>query len=182
MAAKQLPDVETLRKLLDYDPETGILTWKARPVEMFSKAGIGREWNNRYAGKAAGNEIGYQKGYLAFTALGSHLLAHRVAWALHYSEWPADHMDHINGNKADNRIENLRVVTVRENCMNRPRRKDNSSGHTGVYWVANENRWMAQIKAGGRQKTIGRYLEKEDAIAARKDAEAAYGYHPNHGR
>lgn len=110
------------------------------------------------------------------------MLAHRVAWALHYGEWPDGQIDHINGDKADNRLDNLRVVTAQGNAKNRPLRSDNTSGHVGVYWVTETKQWMAQIKVDGRQVTIGRYKTFEDAVVARKKAEEVHGYHANHGR
>jgi hypothetical protein len=110
------------------------------------------------------------------------MLAHRVAWALHYGEWPSDQIDHVNGDKTDNRLENLRIVTAQGNAKNRSLRSDNTSGHVGVYWVRETKKWSAQIKVDGRQKTIGSFESLEDAVKARKAAEDLNGYHANHGR
>lgn len=181
MAAKQLPDVETLRKLLDYDPETGILTWKQRPVEMFPNAPKAKRWNTRYAGKPAGNTKTYQKGYRALCLLQKNYPTHRIAWALHYGRWPEDQIDHINGRPSDNRIINLREVTNLENCRNQKRARNNTSGHVGVHFRKKEQRWMAYISVGKRIQ-LGEFATFEEAVAARKTAEVKYGYHPNHGR
>jgi hypothetical protein len=181
MAERQLPDVETLRKLLDYDPETGILTWKPRPENMFPNAAKAKRWNTRYAGKRAGNSIAYQKGYLAVCILERNQQVHRVLWALHYGRWPVDQIDHINGNPADNRLTNLREANTFVNCRNQRRPKNNTSGHVGVCFDKSAQKWGAYITCGKRVY-LGCFSRKEDAVAARKAAEREYGFHPNHGR
>lgn len=180
MATKPLPDVETLRKLLDYDPETGFLTWKPRPVEMFPNEPKFKRWNTRYANKRAGNAKGYQKGYIAMCILSKNYPAHRVAWAMHYGEWPKDQIDHINRQPADNRISNLRIVSNFENCRNKGFSKKNTSGHIGVHLRRNTGKWYAYISMRGRV-SLGSFNTFEEAVAARKAGELKYGYHPNHG-
>jgi hypothetical protein len=107
--------------------------------------------------------------------------AHRVAWAIHFGEWPK-FIDHINGDKTDNRIENLRAVSFVENTRNRKRPTNNSSGHAGIYWHTKERRWVARIGDGAGRKRLGSFLNLDDAVAARRKAEVDLGYHPNHGR
>jgi hypothetical protein len=114
--------------------------------------------------------------------LGSFLLAHRVIWAIVYGEWP-EQVDHINGNRADNRIANLRAATSASNSRNMARSRLNSSGVSGVRWNRVEQRWHVVICAAANQrKFIGQFKTFEDAVAARKEAEQQFGYHPNHGR
>lgn len=186
MAAKALPSISDLRKALDYDPETGALTWRARSAEMFSdgkqsavqNAAI---WNGRFSGKPA--LCGHHgNGYLHGTAFDRKHYAHRVAWAIHYGEWPEGEIDHINGDRTDNRISNLRAVTRSENQRNAKRRADNASSVTGVYWRRQEGKWSAQIFSGGRRKCLGCFTEFDAAVAARRAAEIELGFHPNHGR
>lgn len=180
MAAKDLPDPELLRKLLRYEPETGKLFWRKRPPEMFGRRANFLAWNKRWAGKAA--FTAYRQGYHQGRVLSQNLVAHRVIWALHTGAWPEHQIDHINGNRADNRWRNLRAVTSAENMRNKRQRSNNTSGVTGVSWAKEKRKWLADIRVNGKQIHIGRFDQKADAIAARKAAEKQYGFHPNHGR
>jgi hypothetical protein len=169
-----LPTVAELRKLLLYDPETGLLSWKTRPAER-------KSWNTRYAGTPALHcihEDGYRKGRIRRVLFR----AHRVAWALHHGSWPAGHIDHINGDRADNRIANLRDVTRHENQRNMRRPSDNTSGRIGVWWHKRNQKWVAEIRTAGRKKHLGSFARFEEACRARAEAEQADGYHENHGR
>ena len=90
-------------------------------------------------------------------------------------------VDHINRNKLDNRICNLRVCTQQQNKRNRSIQCNNTSGVTGVSWVSKYNKWMAQIQINGKSKNLGCFNTKEEAINARKQAEIEYfgEYAPN---
>lgn len=184
---KKLPSPRVLRRLISYDPETGELRWKERPVWMFAKARYTRSanaqaWNTRYAGKLALASI-EEKGYLTGSLImGVRVKAHRAAWAYHYGEWPSEQIDHINGVVNDNRILNLRVVSPSGNARNRSRRSDNTSGTMGVSWMTQHQKWKASITNRGQQIYLGIFTHKADAVAARKAAEVKYGFHPNHGR
>jgi len=186
MAKEDLPTPEELRKLLRYAPDTGKLYWLERSTEFFEdgKQSAEREcrrWNTRYAGEEAfitDHGEGYRQGSI-FSVM---YLAHRVVWAVHQGEWPTHEIDHINGVKNDNRIENLRAVTRVANSRNLPKRADNSSGVTGVTWNKNALKWTAQITVNTQQVHLGVFTKRDDAIAARKAAEAKYGFHENHGR
>jgi hypothetical protein len=138
-------------------------------------------------------EIKRIKGGRAFVSLDSHgylqgrvngvlVLAHRAAWALHYGTWPDGQIDHINGQRDDNRLENLRIVSATDNARNAKVRSDSSTGHPGVGWHSRYNKWIARIGIKGRQKTLGYYASLADAVSARRAAEIDLGYHRNHGR
>lgn len=178
---------ETLRSLMIYCPETGRLAWLMRSEKRFPDTGKGgaarraKAWNKQYAGKLAFTGIA-QNGYRKGQIFGKTLLAHRVAWALHYGAWPDGLIDHINGDKADNRIENLRLVDHSGNTKNNRISKKNTTGHIGIYWEPLRNKWRADITADKKTVCLGRFDNKDDAIAARKAAEPKYGFHPNHGR
>lgn len=124
------------------------------------------------------NPLGYAEVGLFNKAYG----AHRVIWAFHHGEWPLDFIDHINGIRNDNRLENLRVVPQSENLKNLRLSNKNLSGRTGVCWHKEFGRWHAQIKTGGVKKHLGYFVDFNDAVAARKKAEQQYGFHANHGK
>ena len=107
---------------------------------------------------------------------------HRMAWTLHNKCKPSGFIDHINHDKSDNRIENLREVTKVQNNRNKSMCKLNTSGNTGVSWHKRDNIWEARIKVDYKQVYLGRFNSKEDAIKAREDAEVLYGFHANHGK
>jgi hypothetical protein len=161
-----------LRQLVEYDPETGKLTWKPR-------AGNPR-FNNRLAGKPAFAQP--SDGYLTGHINRKNYKAHRIAWAVAYGEWPNGDLDHINGDRSDNRIENLRVVDVAENARNLRLSRLNTSGVTGVSWFARDSKWWAKITVSRRVIHLGFFNNLSDAAAARRAAELAYGFHENHGR
>lgn len=174
-------DIEALHEAVHYNPDTGVLTWCERPESHFGSLSAHKRWNTRYAGRrafAAKNRGGYLHG--SFNKVS--VYAHRVAFALYHGSWPFEQIDHINGDRADNRAVNLREVTNRENHRNRPARKDMSSEDVfGVRRSPCGKRWRAQIK-GVKNTHLGTFASKADAIAARKAAERKYGYHANHGR
>lgn len=91
-------------------------------------------------------------------------------------------IDHINHDRSDNRIENLRLVTGGENKKNQSIRKRNKSGFTGVGWHSKAKKWRAEIKSGGVYMYLGLYSSIGDAVNARKMAEIELGFHDNHGR
>ena len=180
-----MPKIEprVLRELLDYDPSSGILTWKRRDHRHFKGSSKhtpevqARIWNDIWAGEPAFTACA--NGYHLGAVLGISMKAHRVIWAIVHSEWP-EFVDHIDGNRSNNRIENLRSVTKAENQQNRKISSNNTSGHVGVYWRPDKGSWRASI--GSDRQNLGSFRTREEAIAARKAAEVARGYHPNHGR
>ncbi len=168
--------------MLRYEPETGKLFWEPRGPEWFAHLDRPEVESRIWIGRNAGREAftaSDGKGYLQGQVLKYHTMAHRVIWAMHAGEW-AGLIDHINGNGCDNRIANLRAVSSKENGRNAATPVTNSSGIMGVRFY--KGGWEACIFVDGRQRHLGRYRTKADAAAARKAAEAAHGYHPNHGR
>lgn len=183
---KHLPSPRLLRRLIDYCPKTGAMVWEPRPVWMFKsfkreRATAAKIWNSRFANGPAlssRDRHGYPRGHI----FGQMHRAHRVAWAIHYGEWPSDEVDHINGNRADNRIGNLRVVSKFKNMRNARRSKANKSGVTGVYRRGDTGKWVAKLMHNRRVVNLGEYDQFEDAVSARKAGERKFGFHPNHGR
>lgn len=175
MAQKPLPSADVLRQLLDYNPETGELTWKPRDASVFTSTtthsadALARQFNKKYAGKralAALDNVGYRSGRL----LSSQVRAHRVIWKMVYGYEPKL-IDHINQDKKDNRICNLRDVSKAANSVNRECRRNGQI--TGVTWCANRRKWVAQMQTGGKNMAR-RFAKKEDAIAYRAELERAF--------
>lgn len=163
----------------DYDPETGIMRWRRRPLNDFVSHQAWHRWNNMHAGKIAGsvNDDGYRH---AKVIEHSYKL-HRVAWLLFYGVWPEGDLDHINGDRTDNRIANLRIVNREDNGKNRRISSNNTSGQTGVCWHPKCKKWVASIRVSKHQIYLGRFDEFNRARQARKAAEQKYGFHTNHG-
>ncbi len=171
---------EILKEFLDYDPETGALLWKTRDRKWFANDNAFHGWNTKCAGKEAFTAT-RSEGYKVGRIFNRPLRAHRVLYCLHFGYFP-DSIDHINGNPADNRISNLRDVTHAVNHRNRRLQSNSSSGVYGVRWSKEHERWRARINVDGKEVHIGYYPTKDGAVLARKQAEAKYGFHPNHGR
>jgi hypothetical protein len=170
---KSLPSIDYLRQRLRYEPETGKLFW-------LDYEGMPKRWRTRFAGKeafTADDGEGYLRG-----GIDTHLFrAHRVAWALHYGEWPDDQIDHINGVRDDNRIINLRVVGILDNNRNKAMHSNNTSGVTGVVWYKPYCKWQTRIKVNGRTLFLGYFDSFEEAAAVRKEASIKYGFTERHG-
>lgn len=172
--------IDMLHVLFVYNSETGELFWRKRPVSMFKSLRDCNAWNTRFAGKMSFSINTY--GYLVGPVMGKRISAHRIAYAIHYGAWPVAEIDHINGIRNDNRIVNLRAVDRRENMKNTKQSLRNTSGVTGVHWNATSKRWNARINtATKKHKFLGSFIEFNDAVRARKDAEKHFGYSDRHG-
>lgn len=157
-----------LKKLLYYTPHTGTFT------RLISTSNVVK------VGDIAGC-LNAQK-YYSIRINKKSYLCHRLAWLYIYGYFPKNQIDHINHNRGDNRICNLREVTMQENKRNSPIPSNNTSGTIGVYWHKQRQKWLASIKVNKKQLSLGIYKNKEDAIKARKHAEKIYKFHKNHGK
>lgn len=165
MADKPTPTPEQLRQLLDCDPETGDLFWKERPVSMFGSLRAARSWNAMWAGKPALSCID-ANGYKTGTLLGRRIKAHRVVFCICHGFWP-ESVDHINGNRADNRIENLRDANQSENMKNVKPRSGSTSKYLGVGWHKATRKWAAQIRSrDGKNVHLGLFQSETEAAKA----------------
>lgn len=162
---KTRPSVEELKERLSYDPETGIFTWRV--------AGKGRRRGS----------VGYTRkdGYRVINIGGIPRYAHRVAWALVTGVWPENTIDHINGDRADNRFENLRDVSYQHNTHNIcDPQCNNKSGLLGAYWNAQRGKWYSTIGHDNKTKYLGLFNTPERAHAAY--CKAKDELHPTHMR
>jgi len=168
MKPNTLPPLEILQGLFSYNVKTGVGYWK----------------NNRGSVKK-GDIVGtrHQGGYLQVGIMGKVYFWHRIIYKLlstHFDESLC--VDHINGDRNDNRPENLRLVTPSENQKNLKLFSTNKSGRVGVFWNKARGKWCASITLENKQVNIGQYKTKSDAIRAREKAENESGFHFNHGR
>jgi hypothetical protein len=150
---KNLPDVETLHKLFDY--KDGNLIWKIQPSKIV-KAGSVAGYKNQY-------------GYIVVRIKRSPYQAHRLIWAWHNRTIPSC-LDHINGDRCDNRIENLRLATYMENSHNRKIARHNTSGFKGICASKNKSKWTASIMLNGKRTHLGTFEDKNEAIKAYEKA------------
>lgn len=181
MAEKALPCPTVLRQRLRYEADTGKLFWRSLKLSDFTPTpGQSAEtkykvWQTRYAGKEAFTYV--NDGYRVGKVCGCRLKAHRVIWAIVHGEWPRLQIDHINGQKDDNRLENLRDVSARANANNRTYLVPRTFGKIGVY--RHMRGWRAEVSVAGKVIKLGYYKTKEEAIAARNAAEILISNQPH---
>ena len=162
-----------LRSLLDYAPDTGALTWKERPSRMFLSSRACSVWNANLAGRPAFTAL-CANGYASGAIFGKTYRGHRIAMALHLGRWlsPDEHIDHINGDRSDNRAANMRIVGRQQNMRNLATPVHSTSGRIGVSYSRQKKAWRAYILG----KHIGYFSSIEEAAQARRAAETAYGF------
>lgn len=147
---------ESLREVLDYDPDTGIFLWKAREATTPSI----KMWNGRYAGKKAG---GLYRDYIEIAIDDENYYGHRLAVFYMTGEWPEHGVDHEDLDGSNNTWTNIRSATKSQNAANTTFYKTNTSGIKGVCWHKRARRWQAQIKCQGKYKFLGTFKSKEAA-------------------
>lgn len=158
-------------ELFTYNEETGLLIWKTRPSPRVK----------------IGDVVGsiHHTGYRNVRVNKKNYLAHRIIWDMNNPGdrlQPGEEIDHIDHDKLNNRLSNLRKVSAGANCRNKSKHNTNTSGQMGVYHFKAYGKWRAQIVVSGSLIFLGNFARKEDAIAARKEAEVKYNFHENHGK
>lgn len=155
---------EQLKQFLHYDPETGFFTWIKGPR------------SNIEIGSIAGS---IDDGYIVIRFQFKNYRAHRLAWFYMNGEFPKNHIDHIDGNRANNKFINLRLCTNSENQQNRVSNKNTSSKFVGVSWYKPLKKWVAQIRIKGKLFHKGYFNTEEDAFAAYcKAKQEAHTFNP----
>lgn len=158
--------ISRIKNHLHYDSATGKLTWL-------------KTTGRQVAGRPGGSPNG--SGYIQIKIFGVMYVAHRLAWAMHYGVWPRLQIDHINHVRDDNRIENLREATNKENSRNVSVRRGSSLGVLGVSFNKGHGYYEAHITINRKKKHIGWFMTMDEAMSARKEAEKKLGFHENHG-
>jgi hypothetical protein len=141
---------QQVRELLRYESETGQFYWRVDRT------------NATRAGMSAGSING--TGYVYIKVLGKRRTAHRLAWFLVHGDWPCGVIDHINGDKLDNRLANLRVVTKRQNGQNMQRHR--TGRLVGASYHKPSKRWQSRIKVQGTERSLGYYDTEQEAHQA----------------
>ena len=144
---------ERLKELFDYDPETGNLIWKVNLRGRFAKIG-----------KIAGGP--HCNGYRNLCVDQYRVLVHRMVWLYHHGFIPPNEIDHINGIKADNRIENLRLATRTENLQNTKKARSKHTNLIGVGYCKRDNVFVSSIRADGKRIHLGTFKTAEEAHTA----------------
>lgn len=152
---------QRLREVVHYSAETGVFT---RTVRLAQRHHVGDRADFLVTGGGA-------KGYRRVSVDSMRFLAHRAAWLYLHGTWPVDEIDHINGDRGDNRIANLRCVPRGVNAENiRRPRADNTSGFLGVYWHKQNKKWCARVTVKGRAYYVGFSASAEEAHCAYVEA------------
>jgi hypothetical protein len=173
-----------MRALFDYDPTTGILRLRPRPVESFDSPGRHRWWTRKFCGQAAGYTHATRSGkrYVSFEIDGALYAVHRIIWAIvHGAISPALEIDHVDGDGTNNRLSNLRLASRATNAKNLKRSKLNTSGVTGVWWAKHAGKWCASGHTNGTVQHIGLFSSFDDAVAARRAWQDKHQFHHAHG-
>ena len=147
--SKSTLTAERLRHLLDYDPDTGLFTWKVSPARNVKDGQVAGSIND--------------DGYLRIRFDGKAYAAHRLAWLYMTGEFPPADVDHKNGIRSDNRWANLRAATRTENSANH--KGWGTSGVRGVRWCKKTKKWQARIRVNGTLYRIGTFSTVEEANA-----------------
>lgn len=147
-----LPPIEELQQWLNYDPITGLFTWR-------------KSSGSKSVGSEAGGIDAF--GYRRIRINTKKYQAQRIAWMMATGDDPGEyHIDHINSDPSDNSFANLRLATAAENACNRGAPSTNTSGYKGVTWKKSKNKWNAQIMVNRKKKNLGYFNTPEEAYAA----------------
>jgi len=170
-------DVNYLKECFEY--VDGDLFWKVRPRHHFKSKRSQTRVNNIHAGNAAGRVFG--DGYRQVYVNGCGYLAHRIVWLMATGSEPKGNIDHINGNRSDNRVENLRDVPQSDNQKNRGISSNNTSGVSGVYYEKARKKWKATVYAGGKRAVQKRFNTLDDASEFVQFVRSELGFSDRHG-
>ena len=163
---------EHLKRVLHYNKDTGMFTWKVKVNTRINPGDI--------AGSTTTSGAGRQCRRITIDSIS--YASARLAWLYVTGKEPELQIDHEDGNSLNDKWLNLRDVSSSTNSKNQKLRSSNTSGCMGVGWDKRESCWQARINAAGQQKHLGHFANLEEAIKVRKAAEKENDYHINHGR
>jgi len=175
---------ETIQAFLSYDPDSGIFTWNYRDLHWFKSLNSQSRWNNMHAGKFAGSVYRGQTGYqcIHINIMGKVLKAHRLAWTYITGSEPPAQVDHKDQDGTNNKWSNLRDAN-NLNARNASKRKDNTSGVSGVSRDKKSGKWVARtMDKHGKYKSLGNYTSIDDAAAVVEKFRSENGYTKEHGK
>lgn len=157
----------TIKDYLSYNPDTGIFTWIKRPSK------------NIHIGTRAGN-TSQTTGYRSITLHGRTYQEHRLAWFMYHGTMPTGQIDHINHIRDDNRIINLRDVSISENARNRSQ-QDSRLQERGIWYCKRRKRYIAEIRIKGKKVYQASFTDIDEAIQQRQAKEKELGlFHYSH--
>lgn len=169
-----------IKHLISYNPSSGECKWLKRSLDHYKHLDVNlrewacNSWNAKFSNKACGTK-NRKDGYVKITILSKSYNIHRIIWLYMTGEWP-DVIDHIDGNPANNKWNNLRNVTQQINMKNQKIRKRNKSGKSGVLFVKRLNKWEVTIGNNMKRKYLGVFDNLEEAIKIREINEKELGY------
>ena len=172
MAPKRLPEISYVRECVIYDPDTGLFTWRTRPLHHFPCEVAWKWWNTKFANQPAGSGTNSRQNYWRLCLGHSRIKAHRIAWLLVHGEPVPNIIDHVDGDTLNNRISNLRAATSGENSANSKGHYNSTTGAKGVYF-RRSNRYrpfVVHIGSKGSRRWLGAFATLEEAITARREA------------
>lgn len=173
---------QVLNDTLFYNPLTGKLVWKPRDRSLFRSDVSHKQYHKRFVGKPA-LTADNGEGYLTGTVLGHRVKAHQVIWVMTYGQLPEKgyEIDHINGVRSDNRLENLRAVSKHTNGKNQRLQSRNTTGVAGVSWYKPTKKWLVRINIDKETVCGGYFTSFQEACEIRAMLALQNGYHQNHG-
>ena len=172
----ELEKMKYLTERVDYNPETGLMTWKPREGDDHGT----KIFNSKFAGRECGVlHNGYTRIRVEIDRKAVYSMVHRVAWFIGYGVVPTGDIDHINGVRSDNRLINLRDVSKSVNSRNMKRMNTNTSGVAGVYW--NGKKWVTQVIVEGKRYHLGHFSDFEEAKRITLEFRQVHGFTDRHG-
>lgn len=172
---QNMPPLSVVKERISYDPKSGSFAWRNCGMVTFSDERSWKSWITRFAGQPAGRDSrGYVGLRIFYHGKQYEMMGHRVAWALAKGDWPDGEIDHIDGQRANNKIENLRLATHTENQRNKGIMATNKSGCKGVHQHSQNGNWIAQIRIGGRVRHLGAFDSPDEAAIAYRTAADKY--------
>lgn len=166
--------VEYLYECFVPDFDKGILIWRERPRHHFKTQGAQNTFNTRFSGKVAGRP--HNSGYMQVSVGCVIYLTHRLLYSMYRGSMleKDEFVDHVDTDKLNSSISNLRIVTRSQNGMNRGNQVNNTSGFAGISWSKERGKWEVHIKIDGRKINLGRFDNIEKARLTRVNAEIEY--------